>query len=314
MEYLLECYLDSFKHEPRNSLHDRRNRRNMVDYINVLIQGCAGVDSTDTQKPCEEAITTLIQYHNKFKSENGRVCMMDLVCQLLKEIYACEQTFERILIGALFGTKAPHYIAGWKSDFENQEENIRGLVYFLDKANLGKLQLPFVSGDTTKQFRFVDLPIESCGKASPLKVCLQLGLPDKLLILLRFGAIAMEDENDFSNFEHIMNRLMEFNHCYPYNLVSCLQLLLKVVPSLQLKLSEAEPNKLTRDILVEKYGDLIEDGLIPLNRCGYIPPELKHLSRCAIRFELWKNFNIPNGIRQLPLPETMWRYLDLLEN
>lgn len=42
MEQFLECYLAEFKEAPRNSLHDRRNRKQMVEYINTLIQGCAG--------------------------------------------------------------------------------------------------------------------------------------------------------------------------------------------------------------------------------------------------------------------------------
>lgn len=37
-----------------------------------------------------------------------------------EEIYACEKTFERIFLGALFGPNAPHFIAGWRSDFRDQ--------------------------------------------------------------------------------------------------------------------------------------------------------------------------------------------------
>lgn len=64
---------------------------------------------------------------------------------------------------------ASHYIAGWKSDFDSQEENLRAVVYFMDKANDAELELPFDS-KCEEMFRFIDLPIESCGKASPLKV------------------------------------------------------------------------------------------------------------------------------------------------
>lgn len=35
-------------------------------------------------------------------------------------IYDCEKTFERIFLGALFGPHAPHFIAGWRSDFKDQ--------------------------------------------------------------------------------------------------------------------------------------------------------------------------------------------------
>lgn len=36
------------------------------------------------------------------------------------EIYECEKTFERILLGAIFGSNAPYFIAGWRSDFKDQ--------------------------------------------------------------------------------------------------------------------------------------------------------------------------------------------------
>lgn len=74
------------------------------------------------------------------------------------------------MIGAIFGNKAPHYIAGWKSDFETEEENLRAVVYFLDKANSARLELCFGSESVENMYRFIDLPIESCGKASALKV------------------------------------------------------------------------------------------------------------------------------------------------
>lgn len=35
-------------------------------------------------------------------------------------IYECEKTYERIFLGALFGPHAPHFIAGWRSDFQDQ--------------------------------------------------------------------------------------------------------------------------------------------------------------------------------------------------
>lgn len=36
------------------------------------------------------------------------------------EIYDCEKTFERLFLGAIFGTNAPYFIAGWRSDFKDQ--------------------------------------------------------------------------------------------------------------------------------------------------------------------------------------------------
>lgn len=67
-------------------------------------------------------------------------------------------------------------------------------------------------------------------------------------------------------------------------------------------------------MMLEKYSDLIEDGIVPLNRCGVIPAELKHLCRCTIRRRLWEKYQLPNGIRLLKIPEALHRYLDVLED
>ncbi|KAG5867488.1 hypothetical protein JTB14_004780 [Gonioctena quinquepunctata] len=309
----------------------------MVEYISTLIEGCSSVEK-DLDETCRIAVKTILHYHDQMKDDNGKVCMMGkyhnilyvamklcfdwqvkdggTVCNLLEQIYACEKTFERIFIGAIFGNKAPHYIAGWKSDFETQEENIKAVVYFLDKANVGGLEFEFGT-ETIHTFRFIDLPIESCGRASPTKVAVQLGLPDKLLMFLRFGALVYIDNEEATVFDYILDRLLEFNHVYPYNLVSCLQLLLRVVPYLgrgNFRELSDEDYKILREKIYEKYSVLIEDGLLPPTRCGLVPPELKHLCRCVIRKRLWENYELPNGIRTLPVPEKLWGYLDILED
>ncbi|KAJ8924738.1 hypothetical protein NQ315_000891 [Exocentrus adspersus] len=334
MEYFLRCYFEHFNALPRNSLHDRRKRRSMVDYISTLIEACSAVE-TDREETCRLAVLTIIRYHEEMRDSNNTVCMMGkyhnilyvavricydwqlkdsgTVSLLLETIYQCEKTFERILIGAIFGNKAPHYIAGWKCDFDTQEENIRAVVYFIDKANTAGLELPFGSNEDEKLFRFIDLPIESCGKASAVKICIQLGLPNKLSIFLRFGAKILYDSTVF---DYLLNRLLEFNHVYPYNLVSCLQLLLRVVPVIKVDgVSDEDDDKvLLKDVVQGKYNDLVEDGVLPLSRCGFTPPELKHLCRCCVRERLWENYQLPNGIRSLPVPESLWRYLDILED
>lgn len=43
-----------------------------------------------------------------------------LISILLGEIFECERNFERILLGAIFGSNAPFFIAGWRSDFIDQ--------------------------------------------------------------------------------------------------------------------------------------------------------------------------------------------------
>lgn len=44
----------------------------------------------------------------------------DTICSLLNEIYSCEKTFERLFLGSIFGSHAPYFIAGWRSDFRDQ--------------------------------------------------------------------------------------------------------------------------------------------------------------------------------------------------
>lgn len=82
----------------------------------------------------------------------------------LDEIYECERTFERLFLGAIFGTNAPYFIAGWRSDFKDQvkwkflrslwndlmfsfslfiaeqDENSRAAVFFLHHASQQRLQ------------------------------------------------------------------------------------------------------------------------------------------------------------------------------
>lgn len=234
------------------------------------------------------------------------------VASLLDEIYSCESTFERILVGALFGTIAPHYIAGWKSDFDNQEENVRAMVYFLDHAANANLEYKYGSRD--KPLRYIDIPIESCGKLTPLKISIQLGLPDKLHILLRFGALVITENEDEPIIVWLLDKLTEYTGCYPYNFVSCLQLVSRVLPDICVRYNENVDYKLQREIMLEKYSVLINHGIMPLNRCGIAPTELKHLSRCSIRKSLWLNYQLPNGIRKLPVPESLHKYLDLLED
>lgn len=156
-------------------------------------------------------------------------------CSTPEEIFHCEGTFERLFLGAIFGTNAPHFIAGWKADFKDQvnegmnegggtmrfagqlfaqkismslfqDENCRALVFYLEHATRCRLTFPVVLNArspvrhlrfvpftfvfrlfayTHSNSSFIDVPIESCGKASPLRVTLQASAPDILLILLR---------------------------------------------------------------------------------------------------------------------------------
>lgn len=223
-----------------------------------------------------------------------------------------------VFTGAIFGTSAPHFLAGWKSDFLDKEENVHALVYFLDHATNANLE--YTNGD--KSYRFIDVPLESCGKASPLRVVIQMGASEMLMILLRFGAKITVDNASTNPVETILDRLNDFNRKYPYEIVSCLKLILRTIPTIILTIDKKLHEYLTlpldynyqRKIVIEKYEDLLEDHLIPSSRCGLRPVELKHLCRCVIREALWKNYQLPFGIQNLPLPESLRKYLDLFED
>ncbi|KAL4703217.1 hypothetical protein ACJJTC_007041 [Scirpophaga incertulas] len=240
------------------------------------------------------------------------------VAALLDELYACEKTFERIFLGAIFGTSAPHFLAGWKSDFMDKEENIHALVFFLDHATNANLE--YREGDKT--YRFIDVPLESCGKASPVRVVIQMGSAEILMILLRFGAQILSGKAATNPIESILDRLKEYKRVYPYELVSCLKLVLRALPKVDFtvdknvfkQLDLPEDYNYQRRLALEKYGEILEDHLIPSSRCGLKPVELKHLCRCMIREMLWKNFELPFGIQKLPVPASLQRYLDLFDD
>lgn len=277
-------------------------------------------EKSDAQKVVREAVIGILRYHENSRNENGTICIMGkyhdilyvalkicfdwqlkdtaTVATLLDHIYSCEKTFERLFVGAIFGTRAPHFIAGWKSDFDDQEDNVRAVVYFLDHACNANLE--YCPGEGSDSTRFVDVPLESCGKATCLKITLQLGVPDKVLILLRFGAVVDEE-----CLTCLLSKLSDYHQAYPYNLVACLQLVLRAIPSVN-------TDNGAQQRVAKSYGELIVDGLLPLNRCGFEPVPLKHLCRCEIRRALWRSYQLPGGIGQLPVPKKLHQYLDLL--
>ena len=235
----------------------------------------------------------------------------ETVANLLKHVYLCEKTFERILIGAIFGIGAPHFVAGWKSDFRDQEENVNAMIYFLQLATEAKLEFSVADErDRVCTLRFVDVPIESCGRLTALKITIHLGLPDKLHVLLRFGASIDVEVDGEDTVEVLLEKLERSRGHYPYNFVNCLQLILRALPAICICCPEARSDLVT----AAKFYKLVKNGVVPLSRCGIVPVELKHLCRCAIRRVLWKNFQLPNGIRTLSIPDCLRNYLDLLQD
>lgn len=86
-------------------------------------------------------------------------------------------------------------------------------------------------------FRFIDVPIESCGRASALRVALQASAPDILLTLLRHGANPNPaDGGSIMPVIALLDKLIEYdeNVSYPYQLVSCLKILMLALPFIEM--------------------------------------------------------------------------------
>ncbi|XP_052868368.1 uncharacterized protein LOC128274269 [Anopheles cruzii] len=338
MEYVFDVFFDEcFAKMARSGLMSRARRRDIINHLNSVIAGCIGGRRTASkQLAVGLAVRSAIDYHRRYRSENYEVCLMGkyhnvlyialriawdwgledsgIVRELLVEIYRCERTFERLFLGAVFGSTAPHFIAGWKSDFRDQDENLRALVFFLHHSAATRTTFPAYSCtyQRLRETKFIDVPIESCGKAAPLRVALQASAPDVVLILLRHGANQQPDDGGQSPVLSLLDKLAEYgSRSYPYQLVSCLGLLLRCSTRIELPY-QPYLYDVRRAMFETKYGLLLADGLIP-RELLYGVPSLRQLCRCAIREVLRDNFQLPRGTLKLPLPRAVQKYIDLLD-
>uniref|UniRef100_A0A182W5C4 SOCS box domain-containing protein n=1 Tax=Anopheles minimus TaxID=112268 RepID=A0A182W5C4_9DIPT len=338
MEYVFDVFFEEcFNKMERSGLMSRAGRRDIISHLNSVISGCIqGRQTASTQLAVGLAVTSAIDYHNRMKGDNYEVCMMGkyhnvlyialritwdwgledstIVRNLLDEIFKCEKTFERLFLGALFGCNAPHFIAGWKSDFNDQDENLRAVVFFLHHSAKARAIYPTYSYayQRLRHTKFIDVPIDSCGKATPLRVALQASAPDIVLILLRHGANPCPDDGGASPVLSLLEKLAESeDRCYPFQLVSCLKLLLRTIVMVELPY-KPHLYVVRKEMFHSKYAALLEDGLLSAEQV-YGIPSLKHISRCIIRDVLRENFQLPGSIVKLPLPRKLQKYIDLLD-
>ncbi|XP_011694071.1 PREDICTED: uncharacterized protein LOC105453638 [Wasmannia auropunctata] len=342
MEVLIDCYFDRlFAEMERSCLASRYKRRELVNYFTDVINSCAEAENLDKQDVCERIVLSALRYHNITMMENGSICLLGkfhnvlyvaaklcydwdignnvIVSRLLNDIFYCEKTFERLLVGAIFGTRVTHFLSGWKCDFDDREENIRALVYFLDHAISGRLEYRCESSPIKR--RLIDVPMESYGQVLPLRVAIQHGAPDILLIMLRYGASVESDELAPSPMEIILTKLSEFEAereevVYPEHMLTCLKLLLRTVTIAYVRTPDhiAARSGILSVSLHEQYPSLANRNLIPPERSGIRPAELRHLCRCRIRETLRSNWALPHGIKKLQIPESLRNYLDLLQD
>ncbi|XP_034937669.1 uncharacterized protein stops [Chelonus insularis] len=340
MEVVIDCYFDElFEGMERDYLVSRHKRRQLVKYISDVINNSAQAENLDTSDVCERIVMSALRYHNISMSENGSVCLLgkfhnvlyvaaklcydwnltnnQVVTRLLNDIYYCEKTFERIFVGAIFGIRVTHFLSGWKSDFEDRDENIRALTYFLDHAIKGKLE--YKTSSSLIKRRFIDIPMESYGQVLPLRVAIQHGAPDILLVMLRYGASTESDKLAPSPLEILLTKINEYDFSHegsvlPKNLILCLKILLRTIPVACIKTPDHIANQcgVTQMTLYEQYPILVERNLVPPERSGLTPPELRHLCRCSIRQRLFENWALPHGIKSLCIPTCLQNYLDIL--
>ncbi|XP_017874100.1 PREDICTED: uncharacterized protein LOC108621346 [Drosophila arizonae] len=336
MDYIFECFFnDTFEHITRNGLQDRQSRRDVLDHLSAIVKGCADGQNVATDEAASIAVTAALRFHRLAKQNNGNVCLMgkyhnilyialrtcwdwgvrdsEVVVQLLVSIFECEKTFERIFLGALFGPHAPHFIAGWRSDFRDQNENVRAMVYFLKHATREQLTLPvwIPRFEQERQLRFIDVPIESCGRSSPLRIALQANAPELLLILLRYGAAPQPPDGGTSVIIALLDKLIENGRNYSCELVLCLQILMRNVPMIEMPFKPMVYGT-RREMFFERYGRLLMDKIVGKEQV-YGVPTLRHLCRCRIRDVLREHNQLPNGIDTLRLPKRLQRYIDLTE-
>ncbi|KAL7028058.1 hypothetical protein ACKWTF_005709 [Chironomus riparius] len=333
MDFIFDCFFEEIIETiERSGLRSRQSRQNVIDQLDAIITGCSAGQNVSHEETSRLAVEAAIKFHRNNKSQNSEICKMGkyhnvlyvamkiswnwgmsdsiVICELLTEIYECEQTFERIFLGAIFGTNAPYFIAGWRSDFKDQDENSRALVFFLHHACQQQLHFA-INGENVP---FIDVPIESCGKSSPLRVSLQATAPDILLILLRYGANPIPNDSGISPALALLDKLSEYNESasYPYQLVSCFKILMLTIPFIVLPFIPLV-YQVRKEMFLKKYSALIEREIVHINRI-FVVPELKHLCRCSIREVLRKKSQLPHGIKLLKVPRSLKRYLDLLQD
>lgn len=255
MDVILDCIFEQvFTRLDRGCLLARYKRRQLTDYLGTVIMGSS---ADDHQEGCRRAVKAALKFHQTSRQGNGQICLLgkyhnvlyvaatlcfdwnledtSIVEQLLQDIFACEKTFERLFAGAIIGTKVTHLISGWKSDFKSREECVRAVRYFLDHASKSNLSFDY-SGESK---RFVDVPMDSYGRVSPLRLAVQAGQADVVALLLDYGAVISPTPHslDTCAIQPLLHKMNDFCNERPeksiaLEFVCCLNLLLKELPML----------------------------------------------------------------------------------
>lgn len=227
------------------------------------------------------------------------------ITKLLLNMYRCKNTFEKLFIGAVVGERVPQLYADWKTDWTCQHENAKAVFYFLNRANQFCLKF-----GTPNPRCFLDVPIKFY-TSSLLKLTSHFGQIDKVQMLLKHGASVINDYDEENTAEYLIRRILRLRHdrgTYSASLIICLRWVLRTIPSIQI-------HKFTKNKQQDRGRFLtLVGGILPRNRCGIDPPQLKHLARCAVRKRMAENCKLPFGIQHLDIPRTLKPYLNICED
>ncbi|XP_054263154.1 uncharacterized protein LOC128986691 [Macrosteles quadrilineatus] len=330
MDVILDAIFEHvFSKLDRGCLLARYKRRQLTDYLSTVIRGSA---ADDTQEGCRRAVRAAIRFHRNSKEANGKICLLgkfhnvlyvaatlcfdwkledsEIVAELLHDIFDCECTFERLFVGAILGTKVTHLISGWKSDFRSKEECIDAVKYFLDHSTKAGLRFQCSSGDSRK---FVDVPMESYGGSTPLRVAAQAGQPGVISLLLHYGAVVtpLPDPNTCA-LQLLLRRMNDFCHDrpeepIPSEFILCLNLLLRDFPRVPQILPDPEDDPDLQEVR-EIHPRMI--AMVSPEKSGLtIVPSLRQLCRCSARQQLAVEGLLPYGVSKMSLPDSVVDYL-----
>ncbi|CAB3368189.1 Hypothetical predicted protein [Cloeon dipterum] len=324
VESIIEVFFDTvFADLERDGLAKRYKRRCIADYLSTIISASEGSKCEDN---CALAVTSAVRVHSIAKADNGQICPLgkhhnvlyvaaklsfdwrlsdsQVIAAMLKQIFDCEKTFERIVIAAILGPLVTRLLSGWQADYQDEQESLNALDYYLQHATTER-QTYKISGCN---LRMVDVPMPAYHDALPAHLACVMDRPTALLLLLRHGArlgpgehgVWTQGASPVALVQQLLrlHEIMQSGGSVPSAAIDCLRLIMRALPHAALG-----------DERLRETAEIV----LPKTRWAE-PPELKHIARCAVRRELGRGWSLPDGIEKLNVPTTLKPYLDLMED
>lgn len=238
-----------------------------------------------------------------------------LVCDLLVCIYACENTFEKFFECSILGTKVTQLISGWRSDYRTHDENLNASMYFMKHAIDGELSFTY----DNRECIFIDVPMHSYQKLSPLKMAVKAEKWDVVIVLIKHGAMThlsypsgYFEMYRYSLFHLFVQKFEKYDNLAYYQaaLMLSFKLYARTISSLSATwITENEQ---------DENGRTWPEVLMLLREIGIEntsePRSLKHLARCVARKQLARNHQLPARYKNIGVPKTLESYLNLIDS